>query len=59
MKKKAKKEIYPQVLYVVREEDGKDFYFLADENYAVYEDGEVAVYELTGTKTKKTTIVLE
>lgn len=55
MKKKEKKVKYPNTMYVVKEDDGEGYYFLADDDPDSFEDGEVAIYQLVDVKQKKTT----
>jgi hypothetical protein len=42
-------------MYVVKEDDGEGYYFLADDDPDSIEDGEVAIYQLVDVKQKKTT----
>ncbi len=50
---------YPKQVFVQREKDGEDSYLLVWEKSSEVNDGEVAIYELVGTKKKSTQTVLE
>ena len=55
----SKKIKFPENVYVQKDDDATEDYFLCWENPMEAEDGEIAVYKLVETKRKITKTILE
>lgn len=55
----AKNTKYPKTIYVKKEYDKDDNWLIAEDDPALVDDGEVAIYELVGKKVKSTQVILK